>query len=60
METLIDENTVAILVNNPSNPCSSVYSKQHLLDIIKLAEEYKLPIIADEVYGDMVMNDNDF
>jgi len=27
MQSLIDDNTRAILVNNPSNPCGSVYSK---------------------------------
>jgi aspartate/methionine/tyrosine aminotransferase len=50
----IDDDTVAIVVCNPSNPCGSVYSKQHLKEIIQLAEDYRLPIIADEVYGDMV------
>lgn len=54
LEGLIDHQTVSIIVNNPSNPCGSVYSKEHLNDIIKIAEKYKLPIIADEVYGDMV------
>jgi len=55
LESLIDEKTVTIIVNNPSNPCGSVFSKTHLLNIIKLAEKYKLPIIADEVYGEMVI-----
>ena len=50
----MDENVVAILINNPSNPCGSVYSKEHLLDIISIAEKYKLCIVADEVYADMV------
>jgi tyrosine aminotransferase len=27
-----------------------VYSKEHLLDILEVAERHKLPIIADEVY----------
>jgi tyrosine aminotransferase len=58
LENLIDEKTVTIIVNNPSNPCGSVFSKAHLLNIIKLAEKYKLPIIADEVYGDMVIFSN--
>jgi len=36
MESLIDGNTSAIIINNPSNPCGSVYSKQHLTDICKV------------------------
>ena len=60
LNDLVDDKTVAILVNNPSNPCGSVYSKKHLLDIIRIAEKHKLPIIADEVYGDMVFPGNDF
>lgn len=60
IESLVDEKTVAILINNPSNPCGSVYSRSHLIDLINLAERFKLPIIADEVYGDMVFPGNEF
>ncbi len=42
-----------ILVNNPSNPTGAVYREEHLLQIIELAEKYRVPIIADEIYGDM-------
>jgi tyrosine aminotransferase len=49
----IDHQTVAIIVNNPSNPCGSVYTKEHLQDIVNLAEKCKIPIIADEVYANM-------
>ncbi|XP_055678206.1 tyrosine aminotransferase-like isoform X2 [Lutzomyia longipalpis] len=54
MESLIDENTVAIVVINPSNPCGSVFSRSHLEDVIALAEKYFLPIIADEIYEHIV------
>ena len=54
MEQLIDKDTVAIAIGNPSNPCGSVYSKQHLLDILAVAEKHSLPIIGDEVYTDLV------
>lgn len=51
---LIDHNTVAIVVNNPSNPCGSVYSKKHLQDILAIAAKFKVPIIADEIYEHFV------
>lgn len=54
MESVIDEKTRAILVNNPGNPCGNVFSKDHLLEILEIAERHKLPIIADEVYEFMV------
>ncbi|TPX60911.1 tyrosine transaminase [Powellomyces hirtus] len=60
LQSLIDENTTAILVNNPSNPCGSVYSKQHLLDILAVADKHKLPIISDEIYADMAFKGHEF
>ncbi|KAJ3130164.1 hypothetical protein HK098_005411 [Nowakowskiella sp. JEL0407] len=59
-ESLIDENTAALIVNSPSNPCGSVYSKEHLLAIIAIAEKHKVPIIADEIYADMVFKGFEF
>lgn len=50
MESLIDGKTRAIIVNNPGNPCGSVFSEDHILEILDIAERHKLPIIADEVY----------
>jgi len=54
-----DENTCALVVNNPSNPCGSVYSKAHLTEVLGVAEELRLPILADEVYTGMSFA-NDF
>merc|ERR1740128_802169 len=54
MESLIDHNTAAIIVNSPSNPCGSVFSVAHLKQILAIAEEYKVPIIADEIYDNFV------
>ena len=54
LERQIDDDTAALLLNNPSNPCGSVYSRQHLLDILALCEKYRLPIISDEIYDGMV------
>ena len=38
------------MINNPSNPCGSSFTKKHQLEIIAVADECKIPIIADEVY----------
>ena len=44
----------AWLINNPSNPCGSVYSRDHLAACVALADRFKLPIVADEIYEGMV------
>ena len=35
LESVIDDRTKALVLVNPSNPCGSCYSKQHLQDFIK-------------------------
>lgn len=60
LESLIDANTAAILINNPSNPCGSVYSRNHLLEVLEMAEKHHLPIISDEIYGTMIFGDGQF
>nr|CAD2203444.1 unnamed protein product [Meloidogyne enterolobii] len=53
LESLFDSQT-SIIVNNPSNPTGVVFPKEHLEQILELAQKYKVPIIADEIYGDLV------
>ncbi|KAK4687061.1 tyrosine aminotransferase, partial [Tremellales sp. Uapishka_1] len=53
LDALCDEETRAILITNPSNPCGSNFSRKHLTSIIDIAETHKVPIIADEIYGHM-------
>ena len=47
LEEMADEKTSAILVNSPSNPCGSLFSEHHMKEILALADQLKLPIIAD-------------
>lgn len=54
MEAQIDENTKAIFMNNPSNPCGSNFSPEHLSAIAAVAIKHGLLIIADEIYGGCV------
>ncbi|KAG5490111.1 hypothetical protein JKF63_00230 [Porcisia hertigi] len=50
----VDDRTRAILLTNPSNPCGSNWSREHIEAIMKFCEELKLPIVADEIYCGMV------
>ncbi|KAF2355837.1 Tyrosine/nicotianamine aminotransferase [Trinorchestia longiramus] len=60
LESLIDDSTAAIVVNNPSNPCGSVYPKNHLRDIANIAVKHKVPIIADEIYDNFVFEGQEY
>ncbi len=60
LASLVDDDTGAILVNNPSNPCGSVLPRQNLQEIADIAARRQLPIIADEIYGNMVFDGHTF
>ncbi|XP_074276095.1 tyrosine aminotransferase-like [Silene latifolia] len=60
VEALADENTVAIVLINPGNPCGSVYTHQHLENVAKVAEKLGLLVIADEVYEHITFGDTPF
>ena len=46
-------------VNNPSNPLGAVWSTKHIKEVLALADRYKVPILADEVYERMVLPGED-
>lgn len=46
----INKNTKAIVLNYPSNPVGSVYYKENLEAIGRIAVEHNLYIISDEIY----------
>lgn len=54
IEKVIDQQTRAIIICNPNNPTGTVYSKEELMMIAKLAEKHKLFILADETYREFV------
>jgi alanine-synthesizing transaminase len=47
---------VGILIINPDNPTGMVYPESILREIVALAKEYKLFIIADEIYTHITYN----
>lgn len=60
LRAALDSSVRAIVVNNPSNPCGSVYPVEHLRELLAIAEEARVPIVADEIYGDMTYGDSKF
>jgi aspartate/methionine/tyrosine aminotransferase len=53
--------TVAgILIINPDNPTGMVYPRRVLEEIISIAREYDLFVIADEIYANIVYGDEAF
>lgn len=46
----VTEKTKAIVVINPNNPTGAVYSREVLENIVNVAREYNLLILADEIY----------
>ncbi|GFW60938.1 tyrosine aminotransferase [Trichonephila clavipes] len=60
LEHKISDNTAAIVVNNPSNPCGSVYTRRHLQSILEVAARNYVPIIADEIYEHFVFPGEEF
>ena len=60
LEAKIDDRTSAIIYNNPSNPCGSVFPRAHIVDFVAVAERHRLPIIGDEIYEDLVFSGSQF
>ncbi|GMQ29073.1 pyridoxal phosphate-dependent aminotransferase [Algoriphagus confluentis] len=47
---------VGILIINPDNPTGMVYPKEVLEGFVKIAEEFNLLLIADEIYQNITYN----
>ena len=57
MEKKITPNTKALVIINPNNPTGAVYSREILMDIVKLARKHKLVIFSDEIYSKILYDD---
>ncbi len=53
----ITPNTKAIVIINPNNPTGAVYSEAILKQIIEVAREHDLIILADEIYDKILYDD---
>ena len=58
LESNVTPNTRLLILNNPSNPTGSVYSKKELSDIVDFCLNNNIYILADEIYERICFNDN--
>lgn len=56
----ITSKTRGILFSNPGNPTGTVYTKQEMLMLAKIAQEHDLYLISDEVYREFVYDDLEY
>lgn len=54
----ITDKTKLIIINNPSNPTGTVYSKEELIEIVNICIENNIYILADEIYEKVCYNNN--
>ena len=56
IERKINPQTRAILLINPNNPTGAVYSKRMLEELLEIARENNLVILADEIYDKLIFD----
>jgi aspartate aminotransferase len=54
IEAAITPRTKAILIGYPNNPTGAVMTRERMLDIAALAEQYDLLVFSDEIYDRLV------
>lgn len=58
MRKKVNAKTKAIVVINPNNPTGATYSRSVLQEIVDIAGETGIPLIADEIYDKMTLDDD--
>jgi aspartate aminotransferase len=57
IERHITDKTKVLIINSPSNPTGSVYTKSELFDIVSCAVDAGLYVISDEIYEKILYDD---
>ncbi len=58
LEKKVSPRTKAILVNSPCNPTGAMLTKDDMLAVLDFAERHDLIVLADEVYSELVYDDD--
>lgn len=53
IRSLITPRTKALVVNDPNNPTGAAYSQAIRRDLLAIADQHNIPMIADEIYQDV-------
>lgn len=57
---LISARTRALVIINPNNPTGTVYPRQTLEALARIAEQHRLVVFSDEIYDQMLYEDAEF
>ena len=60
IEKHLTDKTVAVIINSPSNPTGTMYTRKQLEDIADLALDRGFCVISDEIYDEMVFEGSTF
>ena len=60
LRAAITPRTKLLILNNPGNPTGAVYTKETLEAVCKIACEYDLLVLADEIYSRIVYSGAEF
>lgn len=60
LDAAVSRNAKVLVINSPQNPTGTVYSKDELAAIGQWAVIHNITLIADDIYGKLVYNQNQF
>lgn len=60
LEAAITDRTKVVMLNNPSNPTGTIYSREELKALTDICVQHDLYIIADEIYDKLIYDGASF
>jgi alanine-synthesizing transaminase len=56
VRSLISPRTKALVINDPNNPTGASYAQPIRRELLDIADEHNVPVIADEIYQDVAFD----